>query len=43
MQNNDERKLELVELGSIAADTQGAGGLAIEGFTYQPKTGISAD
>ncbi|HEX8443469.1 MAG TPA: benenodin family lasso peptide [Allosphingosinicella sp.] len=43
MQKNDERKLELIELGSVSADTQGSGGPAIEGFTYQPKVGISAD
>jgi hypothetical protein len=43
MQKTDERKLELVELGSVTVDTQGGGAPVLEGFTYQPKTGISAD
>lgn len=43
MQKIEEGQLELLELGSITADTQGAGGPVLEGFTYQPKIGISDD
>jgi len=43
MQTTDERHVELIELGSVSADTQGAGGPVLEGFIYMPKTGISAD
>ena len=43
MQTTDERQAELIELGSVTADTQGAGGPVLEGFIYMPKTGISAD
>lgn len=43
MQKTDDRPLELIELGSVTADTQGAGGPVLEGFIFMPKTGISAD
>jgi len=43
MQKTDERQVELIELGSVTSDTQGAGGPVLEGFIYMPKTGISAD
>lgn len=42
MQTTDNRA-ELIELGSVTADTQGEGGLVLEGFTLMPKPGISAD
>lgn len=43
MKTIETSRLELVELGSVTTDTQGAGGPVLEGFTYQPKTGISDD
>ena len=44
MQKTDERKLELVELGSVTTDTLGAGGPVLEGFTFRPIiNGISPD
>lgn len=42
MQTTEDRT-ELVELGSVTADTQGAGGVILEGFTLMPKAGITAD
>ncbi len=42
MQRTEDR-VELVELGSVTADTQGEGGVLIETFTLMPKAGISAD
>jgi hypothetical protein len=39
----EDRTSELVELGSVTADTQGQGGVILEGFTLIPKAGISAD
>jgi len=43
MQKTEDRQVELIELGSVTADTQGAGGPVLEGFDFMPKTGISAD
>ena len=43
MQTNEERHVVLIELGTVTADTQGAGGPDLEGFIWMPKTGISAD
>jgi predicted alpha-1,6-mannanase (GH76 family) len=43
MKTNHESSEELVELGSVTADTQGGDGVLIEGFVYMPKTGITAD
>ena len=43
MQKTDERKLELIELGSVTANTHGAGGPVLEGVTFRPITGISDD
>jgi hypothetical protein len=43
MQTNDDRSVELIELGSVTGDTAG-GQLAIpEGFTGMVKSGITAD
>ena len=41
MHKTDE--LELVELGSVSGDTQGEGGVEIEGFTLRPKAGLSPE
>lgn len=38
-----EDRSELLELGSVTADTQGEGGVLIETFTLMPKAGITAD
>ena len=38
-----ENRAELVELGTVSGDTQGAGGVILEGFTLMPKDGITAD
>lgn len=43
MQKTEERQVEPIELGSVTADTRGAGGPVLEGFIYMPRTGISAD
>ena len=43
MQKVEDRPCELIELGSVTADTQGAGGPVLEGFIFMPKTGLSAD
>jgi len=43
MQTHDEPKLELVELGSVTADTAGGDGPVPEGFTLMIKTGMTAD
>lgn len=42
MQTTDNRA-ELIELGSVSGDTQGASGVILEGFTLMPKDGITAD
>lgn len=38
-----ENRAELIELGSVSGDTQGASGVILEGFTLMPKEGITAD
>ncbi|HEX8223743.1 MAG TPA: hypothetical protein VF605_08010 [Allosphingosinicella sp.] len=43
MQKTEDRPIELIELGSVTTDTQGAGGPVVEGFIFMPRTGISAD
>lgn len=43
MQTNDDRALELVELGSVTGDTQGQGGPYPEAFIGMTKLGISED
>lgn len=42
MHQTDDR-IELVELGSVSRDTQGPGGVILEGFTFMPKDAITAD
>lgn len=42
MHTTDERPDELIELGSVTRDTQGQGGVILEGFSFM-KTGISSD
>jgi hypothetical protein len=41
MQTTDNRAPQLVELGSVTADTRGQGGVILEGFTLMPKAGIT--
>ena len=44
MQTNEDRDLELIELGSVTRDTAGAEGFIPEGFTVMLKGGgISAE
>lgn len=43
MQTNEDRNVELIELGSVTADTAGAEGIIPEGFTVMLKTGITAE
>jgi hypothetical protein len=40
MQTNDNRR-ELLELGSVTADTRGQDGVILEGFTLMPKAGLT--
>jgi len=41
MKTNDENALELVELGSVTADTQGKGGAYPEGFIGMTLPGLT--
>ena len=43
MNQDEDRALELVELGSVTADTQGDGGPVIEFFIGMTKTGLIAE
>lgn len=38
---NEQADFELIDLGGATADTQGAGGLVMEGSDYQFHTGMS--
>ena len=42
MLKTDDRN-ELIELGSVTGDTQGPGGVILEGFTLMPKDAITAE
>ena len=43
MQTNEDRPLDLVELGSVTGDTQGKGGPYAEFFIGMLSNGLSAD
>lgn len=42
MFKTDDRSA-LIELGSVSGDTQGPGGVILEGFTLMPKDAITAE
>ena len=39
----EQRDDELIELGSVSTDTQGGDEIRVEGFTLEPKPGLSAE
>ncbi|HEX8215696.1 MAG TPA: benenodin family lasso peptide [Allosphingosinicella sp.] len=43
MQKNEDRELDLIELGSVTGDTQGRGGPYAEFVIGMTKNGISED
>lgn len=43
MQTNEDRDLDMVELGSVTSDTLGEGGPHIESFIGMTVPGLSAD
>ena len=43
MQTNEDRGLELIELGTVTGETQGEGGPYPEAFIGMTKLGISDD
>ena len=43
MQNNDDRTAELIELGTVTADTAGGTDAIPEGFNGLVRSGITAE